>query len=97
MVICNTRSMSNDNDELGQLGTSFKSCWEPLSSSQGELERNRQRFRDFAASSSDWLWETDRSGHFTFVSSSVSDTLDMAAETWLGRSLSEVFPGRHAG
>lgn len=80
-------------DELGQLGHSFNIMLGVVNSSQSELEHNRQRFRDFAASSSDWLWETERSGHFTFVSSSVSETLDMAAENWLGRTPTEVFPG----
>jgi len=84
-------------DELGQLGHSFNIMLGAVNTSQGELERNRQRFRDFASSSSDWLWETDRGGHFTFVSSSVSDTLDMAAENWLGRTPSEVFPGASMG
>jgi len=85
------------NDELGQLGSSFNAMLGALNSSQSEVERNRQRFRDFASSSSDWLWETDRGGHFTFVSSSVSETLDMAAETWLGRTPTEVFPASSLG
>lgn len=84
-------------DELGQLGASFNAMLGALNSSRTELERSRQRFRDFAASSSDWLWETDRGGHFTFVSSSVSATLEMPAESWLGRTLSEVFPGASLG
>jgi diguanylate cyclase (GGDEF)-like protein/PAS domain S-box-containing protein len=85
------------NDELGQLGESFNAMLGALNLSRGELERNRQRFRDFASSSSDWLWETDRSGHFTFVSSSVSETLNMSAATWLGRTPAEVFPGSSLG
>jgi diguanylate cyclase (GGDEF)-like protein/PAS domain S-box-containing protein len=84
-------------DELGQLGRSLNTMLSALNSSRAELERNRQRFRDFAASSSDWLWETDRGGHFTFVSSSVSETLEMPAESWLGRTLAEVFPGANLG
>jgi diguanylate cyclase (GGDEF)-like protein/PAS domain S-box-containing protein len=85
------------NDELGQLGDSLNAMLGAINSSRRELERNRQRFRDFASSSSDWLWETDCSGHFTFVSSSVSKTLGMAAENWLGRTLAEVFPGSSLG
>ncbi|HHJ16998.1 MAG TPA: EAL domain-containing protein [Gammaproteobacteria bacterium] len=81
------------NDELGQLGDSLNTMLGALNASRGELEHGRQRFRDFAASSSDWLWETDRGGHFTFVSSSVSETLEMPAETWLGRTPAEIFPG----
>jgi len=85
------------NDELGQLGESFNTMLGALNSSRGELDRNRQRFRDFASSSSDWLWETDRSGHFTFVSSSVSETLNMSAAAWLGRTPAEVFPCSNLG
>ena len=84
-------------DELGKLGESFNVMLGALDSSLSELERNRQRFRDFASSSSDWLWETDCSGHFTFVSSSVSETLEMPPQTWLGRTLAEVFPGSSLG
>ena len=84
-------------DELGQLGASFNAMLGALGASRAELERSRQRFRDFAASSSDWLWETDRGGHFTFVSSTVSETLEMPAESWLGRTLSEVFPAASLG
>ena len=85
------------NDELGQLGESFNTMLAALNSSRSELDRNRQRFLDFASSSSDWLWETDRSGHFTFVSSSVSETLNMSAAAWLGRTPAEVFPGSRLG
>jgi diguanylate cyclase (GGDEF)-like protein/PAS domain S-box-containing protein len=85
------------NDELGQLGKSFNAMLGAFSSSVQEIERNRQRFRDFASSSSDWLWETDRNGHFTFVSRSVSETLNMSADSWLGRTLAEVFPGSSLG
>ncbi|GEM_PF-1288308 len=80
------------NDELGQLGKSLNTMLGALSSSQSDLKRSRQRFRDFASSSSDWLWETDRGGHFTFVSSSVSETLGMSAEHLLGRTPAESFP-----
>ncbi len=85
------------NDELGRLADSFNSMLKSLKARRGDLERNRQRFRDFASSSSDWLWETDSRGHFTFVSSSVSETLGMSAETWLGRTPAEVFPGSSLG
>lgn len=85
------------NDDLGRLGESFNAMLAALNTSKSEIERNRQRFRDFASSSSDWLWETDFSGHFTFVSSSVSETLGMGPENWLGRTLAEVFPGSKLG
>ncbi len=84
-------------DELGQLMSSFNAMLGALNSSQNDLKNSRRRFRDFASSSSDWLWETDRSGHFTFVSTSVSETLDIPAESWLGRTPAEIFPGSSLG
>ncbi|MCA1804321.1 MAG: EAL domain-containing protein [Xanthomonadaceae bacterium] len=81
------------NDELGELATSFKGMIASLSSSREEVERSRRRFRDFAGSSSDWLWETDRNGRFLFVSETVRDNLGFGAEQLLGRTFADVFPG----
>ncbi|MBU1190915.1 MAG: EAL domain-containing protein [Gammaproteobacteria bacterium] len=79
-------------DELGQLADSFNSMLADLSASQVELERNRQRFHDFAESSSDWLWETDHHGRFVYVSSGVTDTLEMTADEFIGHTLAQIFP-----
>ncbi|MBI5462994.1 MAG: EAL domain-containing protein, partial [Gammaproteobacteria bacterium] len=78
-------------DELGQLANSFNGMLADLSASQTELERNRQRFHDFAESSSDWLWETDHQGRFIYVSSGVTATLEMNPEDFVGRTLAQIF------
>ncbi len=78
-------------DELGQLANSFNGMLADLSTSQAELERNRQRFHDFAESSSDWLWETDHMARFIYVSSGVTETLEMTPEDFVGRSLAQIF------
>jgi len=82
----------NRADELGELACSLNGMSADLSASQYELERNRQRFHDFAESSSDWLWETDAGGRFTYVSSSVSAFLALEPEVFIGRRLAEIFP-----
>ncbi|MFA7386563.1 MAG: HAMP domain-containing protein [Thiohalobacteraceae bacterium] len=79
-------------DELGQLAHSFNSMLADLSASRMELEHNRQRFHDFAESSSDWLWETDHEGRFVYVSPGVTTSLEMTPETFIGRRLAEIFP-----
>lgn len=79
-------------DELGQLADSFNSMLADLSTSQAQLEHNRQRFHDFAESSSDWLWETDHAARFVYVSPGVTETLEMLPEDFVGRTLAEVFP-----
>lgn len=49
------------------------------------LARSEQRFRDFAASSADWLWETDRVGRFTYISPGVANVLGFEPEELMGR------------
>lgn len=79
-------------DEFGQLTQSFNAMLDSLNTSRSDLERSRHRFRDFAASSSDWLWETDSAGRFIFVSGSVDTILGVPPEQWNGKTLAEVFP-----
>lgn len=80
-------------DEIGRLSASFNTMLTYLNQSRSALERSRKRFRDFADSSSDWLWETDADGRYTYVSSGVLKVLGVRAEQFKGKGLSEVFPG----
>ncbi|MCP5404896.1 MAG: EAL domain-containing protein [Pseudomonadaceae bacterium] len=64
---------------------------------QDELERSELRFRDFAASSADWLWEVDVAGVFTYVSPGVAGVLGYAPEDLMGTGqLSALFEGGEA-
>lgn len=54
------------------------------------LARSEQRFRDFAASSADWLWETDSLGRFSYLSPGVQHVLGFAAEDLQGRGQLDV-------
>lgn len=53
---------------------------------QAELAQNERRFRDFAGSSADWLWEVDADGLFTYVSPGVTGVLGYDAQGLLGTS-----------
>jgi diguanylate cyclase (GGDEF)-like protein/PAS domain S-box-containing protein len=50
-----------------------------------ELRQREERFRSLANLSSDWYWETDELGRFTFVSASVERVFGIPAEKLLGR------------
>ncbi|MDE2089242.1 MAG: EAL domain-containing protein, partial [Gammaproteobacteria bacterium] len=78
-------------DEMGELARSFDRMLDQISESRLEIERSRQRFHDFAESSSDWLWETDRDGRFTYVSPGVSATLGYTPDELGGHTPAEVF------
>jgi PAS domain S-box-containing protein len=56
------------------------------------LLESEQRFQDITRASSDWFWEMDREGRFTYVSESVSTVLGQTPEVMIGRSVLEGFP-----
>ena len=87
-----SRVLLHSKDELGELAGAYNGMMASLLKSRSELEKSRKRFSDFADSSSDWLWETDISGRFIYVSQGVKSSLGMPAENLLGRSLDDLFP-----
>ena len=55
-----------------------------------ELARSEQRFKDFADSSADWLWETNKHYNFVYVSPGVKGTLGHLPKEMLGKPMFEV-------
>ena len=52
-----------------------------------ELARREQQFRSLTSLSSDWYWETDREGRFSFVSDGIQAKLGLRPADLLGASL----------
>ena len=58
------------------------------------LRLSEQRFRDFAMSASDWLWETDAEHRFTWFSPNVKELVGVAPEWHYGKTRRELMaPG----
>jgi PAS domain S-box-containing protein len=58
------------------------------------LRVSEQRFRDFARSASDWLWETDAEHRFTWLSPNVRDLVGVPPEWHYGKTRRELMaPG----
>jgi diguanylate cyclase (GGDEF)-like protein/PAS domain S-box-containing protein len=58
------------------------------------LRLSEQRFRDFATSASDWLWETDAEHRFTWFSPNVAELAGVAPEWHYGKTRREIMaPG----
>ncbi|MFZ5425746.1 MAG: sensor histidine kinase [Thermodesulfobacteriota bacterium] len=58
------------------------------------LRASRARFKDVSGSISDWIWEMDTTGKFTFVSGRVRDVLGYQPEDMLGKEVfSFLIPG----
>ncbi len=55
------------------------------------LRENLERFRDFAESSSDWLWEMDADLRFTYMSPNVERIVGVPAEWYYGKTHEERF------
>jgi diguanylate cyclase (GGDEF)-like protein/PAS domain S-box-containing protein len=58
------------------------------------LRLSERRFRDFAMSASDWLWETDTEHRFTWLSPNVRDLIGVPPEWHYGKTRREIMsPG----
>lgn len=80
----------HSNDEIGMLSESLNEMQLRLAQLQQEETTSKQRFHDFAESSSDWLWETDTDGNVTYISMSVKDVLGYRPEQLVGKRLDKV-------
>ena len=56
------------------------------------LRESGERFRDVALSTSDWVWEVDVQGHYTYCSGRVADVLGYTTEEMLGKTLFDLMP-----
>ncbi len=54
------------------------------------LKLSEQRFKHVAELSSDWIWETDADGKFTYISSRYSKVIGIPAEKIVGKHLREM-------
>jgi len=56
------------------------------------LVESEKRFQDIASASSDWFWEMDREGRYTYASESVAKVLGWTPSEMAGRSVLDGFP-----
>jgi PAS domain S-box-containing protein len=56
------------------------------------LQDDEERFRDLIETTSDWVWETDEKGVYTYVSPRVADVLGYEPSEMLGKSHLDFMP-----
>jgi PAS domain S-box-containing protein len=56
------------------------------------LRASERKFRDIAFSSSDWIWEVDADGKYTFASGRVEDVLGYKPEELIGKAPFDLMP-----
>jgi len=55
------------------------------------LLQSKRRFKDFADSSADWLWETDDKLRFSFVSSGIKASTGFSVEDLMAKKINSLF------
>ncbi len=63
---------------------------------EAALQSSEERFRNLAENTSDWIWETDEQGHYTYASPRVLDLLGYAPAEVLGKSPLDFMPPEEA-
>ena len=64
--------------------------YESLQSSQSALAISEARFRDVVEASSDWVWEIDREGRFTFLSDRFEGVTGFTRHDWIGAPMDQL-------
>ncbi|WP_173180284.1 EAL domain-containing protein [Pseudomonas tohonis] len=61
-----------------------------LQRSQDALAISEARFRDIVETSSDWIWEIDSQGRFTFLSERFQAVTGLDRDAWIGQPIDEL-------
>jgi PAS domain S-box-containing protein len=79
--------------ELQELRERLSRCesaeTQPISGSgkiEESLRRSEERFRALTESTSDWIWETDKDGRYTYASPKIAELLGYAPEEVIGKT-----------
>ena len=76
--------------------TEHKEADEALLRSEASLREAQEKFRNLVETVSDWVWEIDRNGAYTYVSPRVRDLLGYEPEEVLGKSPFDLMPAFEA-
>jgi PAS domain S-box-containing protein len=73
----------------GKMVTMFVDIAERVNAEKA-LRDSEKRFRDIVLSSSDWIWEIDTTGMFTYVSEGVKNVIGYEPDELIGKSLFDI-------
>jgi PAS domain S-box-containing protein len=76
------------NSMTGQLRQSLESLERQVT----EIRRAEERFRSLVETTSDWVWEADRNGAFTYASPRVGEVLGFSPEEILRKTVYDLLP-----
>jgi PAS domain S-box-containing protein len=70
---------------------SLLSILEDVTETGNALQKSNERFRDIAANTGDWIWETDEKGRYTYCSPMVKQVLGYEPNKVLGKYFYDFF------
>ena len=91
--------LAHGRDEIGQLAGAFDEMAATLHARNTEFERvmealgdSEERFRTLVETTSDWIWEVDARGVYTYASPKVQELLGYAPEEVVGKTPFDFMP-----
>jgi len=89
------KAMSESYREFHPLLTVLTEMEEQINRQISELKESEERFRQVAMTN--WVWETNTEGRYTYCSDNVIDTLGYSSEEMLGKTPFDLMPDDEAG
>ena len=82
--------------ELEAYEVKHKNMENTLKDNEETLRESSERFRSLVETTSDWIWEVDKNGVYTYVSPKIRDILGYEPEEILGKTPFDLMPPNEA-
>lgn len=81
-------------DEAGSIQRIVGSTWDitDRKTAEKELRKNEEKWRSFVTLTSDWIWEMNEQGIFTYVDANIRNFIGYEAEEVIGKKMSDIMP-----
>ena len=92
MVFCPRCTNTHNNKLDGELLVRAIHYAIERKNTEGALRESQEKFRALVETTSDWIWEVDQKGIYTYVSPRAKDLLGYAPEEVLGKTPFDLMP-----
>lgn len=86
------RATKQSDDEIGMLTDTFNDMLGQVEKRDLALRNSEERFRSLVETTSDWIWEVDSKGIYTYASPKITELLGYSPEEILGKTPLELMP-----